>query len=462
MSRSKKTRTALLVSILALLFSVMMMVGSTFAWFTDSASSGVNKITTGKLNVELFHQGMQNDGKVKVEQDTVLFTDEKGDPVHWEPGAMTYENFTIKNQGELALKYRLALNMGNENTIIGIDKSLKDVIKVKVVEGGVTKDDLEDLEKDTAFATVSGDSYPISEHTNDGVLQPSETATTTYGVILYWQPDEENDYQYNLENYEADGKGYKTSDGKEELSVDLGITLAATQAIGESDSMGEDYDKSAKYPATTTEELRDAIANAESGATIDLTGSFFLEDDLHINKDITLASSGGAVISGGSVIIGESCSVTLRNITCKEPGGEASCLYATGFMGKLTLENCKFADPQDVAVALRPATGAEIIVKGCTFSISEQAKNRAKDRPAGARWLEIETTDGADTETILLTMTDNRFVGGGWCTGDGISVYGIPKSRMKLSGNQVDDSGEVWIRDGKTEKFVGTEEFTQE
>ena len=53
MTSSKSTKRALLTSVLALLMCVTMLIGATFAWFTDSASTAVNKIQAGNLKVDL-------------------------------------------------------------------------------------------------------------------------------------------------------------------------------------------------------------------------------------------------------------------------------------------------------------------------------------------------------------------------------------------------------------------------
>ena len=55
MENSKSTKRALLTSVLALLMCVTMLVGATFAWFTDTASTGVNKIQAGNLDVKLMY-----------------------------------------------------------------------------------------------------------------------------------------------------------------------------------------------------------------------------------------------------------------------------------------------------------------------------------------------------------------------------------------------------------------------
>ena len=53
MENNKSTKRALLTSVLALLMCVAMLIGATFAWFTDTASTGVNKIQAGNLDVAL-------------------------------------------------------------------------------------------------------------------------------------------------------------------------------------------------------------------------------------------------------------------------------------------------------------------------------------------------------------------------------------------------------------------------
>ena len=53
MTSSKSTKRALVSSALAILMCVAMLIGTTFAWFTDTASTGVNKIVSGNLHVEI-------------------------------------------------------------------------------------------------------------------------------------------------------------------------------------------------------------------------------------------------------------------------------------------------------------------------------------------------------------------------------------------------------------------------
>ena len=127
----------------------------------------------------------------------------------------------------------------------------------------VSKDALQNA-KD--FVSVTDGQISIPEQAKDPAEQKllqkeSEGASSkTYGVIVYWQPKPETDYEYNLSNYpdkDKNGKTIdKTSDGNAKLSIDLGVSLGATQAPEESDSNGSDYDKNAICPVSNESELK--------------------------------------------------------------------------------------------------------------------------------------------------------------------------------------------------------------
>ena len=115
MENRKSTKRALLTSALALLMCVTMLVGATFAWFTDTASTGVNKIQAGNLNIEL--QMKDNDGNwVNAEGKTLSFLvngkiPAEGTQILWEPGCTyTLPELRIVNNGNLALKYKVVVS----------------------------------------------------------------------------------------------------------------------------------------------------------------------------------------------------------------------------------------------------------------------------------------------------------------------------------------------------------------
>ena len=68
-----KSRHALLMSLTSLMLCVSMLFGATFAWFTDSVTSGVNRIISGNLDVEITHQTAGGTAE-PVSNTTKLFT----------------------------------------------------------------------------------------------------------------------------------------------------------------------------------------------------------------------------------------------------------------------------------------------------------------------------------------------------------------------------------------------------
>ena len=103
MTNAKVTRRAMLLSLTALLVCAAMLVGTTFAWFTDSVNSGVNRIVAGNLDVELYHTNAKVSAEEKVDENQYLFQNALGSGILWEPGAVAYETFKVKNEGSLSL-----------------------------------------------------------------------------------------------------------------------------------------------------------------------------------------------------------------------------------------------------------------------------------------------------------------------------------------------------------------------
>ena len=110
MTNRKSTKRALLGSVMAMVLCLAMLVGATFAWFTDTASTGVNKIQAGKLDVAL--EMKEGDSWVSAEGKTLNWVKAAaGEQVLWEPGC-TYElpQLRVVNKGNLALKYKLVIS----------------------------------------------------------------------------------------------------------------------------------------------------------------------------------------------------------------------------------------------------------------------------------------------------------------------------------------------------------------
>ena len=236
MLKKKSTKKALLMNATSLLLGCSMFVGTTFAWFTDSVTSANNVIQSGNLDAEVYYGDPAD--KESISGVSELFDD----VALWEPGAVAYENLTVVNEGSLALKYRMNVNFINENYIVDGGYCLSEILKVGLVEGGLA----DGLDRNEAIVAVT-QWLPLESLELTGELD-GKTSDETLGMVIYWQPSE-TDNNYNVNN------GKTTSDGKDYLHIDLGITLVATQLAREEDSFDETYDEEAKFPYVATGEL---------------------------------------------------------------------------------------------------------------------------------------------------------------------------------------------------------------
>lgn len=279
MANKKTTRRALWMSVISLILCCAMLTGTTFAWFTDNVTSGMNQINAGNLDIELYA------GETKVDTSTKLFTD----VTLWEPGAVVYENLQVKNVGTLALKYQMSLTFGNENTLNG--HKLSEVLKVAILDEKIDKNTITRAEVLTKAKAAWGQGLgSLSNFYETGALNAGETGPDQT-IVIFWDPnDNATDNLYNANN------GQVTSDGQS-LRIELGVKLDATQQMNESDSFGSDYDKfSSILPKATVNNTGAKTVTARSfdnigtaGTATDLDVSFqFLPNE---TKDEGAASS---------------------------------------------------------------------------------------------------------------------------------------------------------------------------
>ena len=286
MTSIKSTKRALITSALAILMCAAMLIGTTFAWFTDTASTGVNKIVAGNLKVDII--GADSDSHIeKLNFTKAATTDaEAGAEILWEPGCRYLtEGFRIANKGNLALKWKAQVNTGTTAANEG-NFDLLDVIDFYLVTKAA-----DGTETETALDEFTGN------------LKKTETSDVYYikGVM---QTTAGNDYQG------------LTLDG-------ISITVVATQDTVESDSFDNQYDKDAEYPilVTTGDELQAIVSNATAPVNIVLTNSittnnFVIPED----KDVTLDLNGRTVTNAGSHTILNKGHLTLTDSSADKSG----------------------------------------------------------------------------------------------------------------------------------------------
>ena len=217
-----------------------MMVGTTFAWFTDTASTGVNKIVAGNLKVDIV--GADSEDHIEKLNFTKVAGAE-GEALLWEPGCRYLtEGFRIANKGNLALKWKAEINKGGArdgkvagSTIAKDGKSLLDVIDFYVV----TK-------------AADGTETAVAIENFTGKLAANVGKSETYYIKGVMQTTAGNDYQA------------LTLDG-------ITITVYATQDTVEHDSFGNTYDEGATLPEIRT--VTDAATIAASVADLANAGN---------------------------------------------------------------------------------------------------------------------------------------------------------------------------------------------
>ena len=287
MNNKKATKRALLTSVMALAMCVVMLVGTTFAWFTDTASTGVNKIQAGNLNVELAYKNAEtmttDTGFKAANKDTPVFKE----GALWEPGHVEYVVLKISNAGNLALKYKLGINIASETGSTNVfDKPFKlsDYIKFAVIDGdqsALNRDDLvaaatdSELIKD-GYTSVETPLYPTGTEGKD-----TEKTVT----LVVWMP-----------TTVGNGANHKT--GAAAPTIDLGISVAATQYTYEKDSIDDQYDKDAVYPIVAMDTLQELINNAAEPVSAKLEGNIAGSLTVPQDKNITLDLNGFTLTGG--------------------------------------------------------------------------------------------------------------------------------------------------------------------
>ena len=243
MNESTKTKKALRGSLFALFLCIVLLIGTTFAWFTDSVTSGMNQIKSGNLKVGLqySHDGGTNWKTVTENTDDIFAKD-----ALWEPGHVEYANLKVANLGTLALKYQLGINIGDETpgtNVAGEQFKLSDYLNIAVVDGANTYATRADA------LAAAADGVALTNYTKTGELTPASADKSNEAVtVIVYMPETVG----NEANYKT---------GTEAPTIDLGVKLTATQTPYENDSFDNQYDKN----AASFDELKDAFAN---GGTI--------------------------------------------------------------------------------------------------------------------------------------------------------------------------------------------------
>ena len=226
------TKRALLTSVLALVLSLAMLAGSTFAWFTDTASTGVNRIVSGNLDVGLKYWGVGEDGRktwLTAENSKDLFDEN----ALWEPGYTQIVYLKVENNGNLALTYAMQITPVHETVGVNVDGEefkLSDYIKFGWTAFTVDGDGAPVALDREAAQTGVGDGAQLGTTLHRQAAEPMEAGAEELVALVAWMPE-------NVGN-EAN---YSTV----QPTIELSLKVLATQAAVESDSFNNTYDEDA-------------------------------------------------------------------------------------------------------------------------------------------------------------------------------------------------------------------------
>ena len=227
MTNKKSTKRALLMSVLAMLLCVTMLVGTTFAWFTDSVTSSGNIIKSGTLDVTMEWL----DGKVAPADDAAWIDASSGaifDYDLWEPGYAEVRHIKIENEGTLALKYQLHIVPTGEVS------KLADAIDVYYINPAEQITDRAQLTDNNKIGTLTEVLADLNGKATATLGNLKAGAKQTITLAFKMQETAGNEYQ-NLS-----------------IGSDFSIVLFATQYTSESDSINNQYDADAELTVVTS------------------------------------------------------------------------------------------------------------------------------------------------------------------------------------------------------------------
>ena len=229
MTNAKSTKKTLLMSVASLLLCVIVLIGTTFAWFTDSVTTSNNIITSGNLDIELEY--WNGESWVDVAGESDILTNEL-----WEPGVTEVAYLRIANAGSLALKYQFGINIVSETAgknVDGEELLLSNYIRFGVVEDVNGKTGAY-ANREAAIDDVETVKNISAGYTKEASMLSGEEL---YLALVVWMPTSvANEANHN---------------GTDVPEIDLGINILATQFTYENDSFDDQHDKDATYPVVS-------------------------------------------------------------------------------------------------------------------------------------------------------------------------------------------------------------------
>lgn len=353
MTSSKSTKRALVSSALAIIMCVAMLIGATFAWFTDTASTGVNKIQAGNLDVKLMYSTDMQTWKEATDQ-TKLFDDN----ALWEPGYTQVVYLKVVNAGNLALKYEAGFSKNYTSNrgknVNGDWYRVDNYLKIGTAETATKFASREDV-----WAAIVATEKTLAKDvmlTNDWVTLGAREESAPFAVAIYMPT--------------SVGNEANASKNRPSKVTGLGIEVRATQATVENDSFGPDYDANA---ATVLDRVEYTDGEHTVTGNIQANGAYGAihgTGTAKITVDATTVYGTYVSDSAMAVYATEGSKITIKGgeFANQAPAGsELSLIYADG-SAKITIEGGTFKCVSPAwTLNCKDGSNATITVKGGTF-----------------------------------------------------------------------------------------------
>ena len=284
-----QTKRSLSVSITSLILCFVMLIGTTFAWFTDEVTSANNIIKAGTLDISM-----------KWSKDNATWNDAEGrnakpvfDYDRWEPGYTEVRYIKVENLGSLAFTFRMAINptgaIGKLAEVIDVSYDIVTDNASFVAPTAQNKQG--SLKKVSTLAEIIEGTGVVA----NGVLLPAGTEQAGYYdgeivicVAFHMQESAGNEYQ-----------GASIGDA-------FGINLYATQYNFENDSFDNSYDENAAadfFPGFQGGSASASVTLNDQGATV---GEVTMD-----GGDVSAVIPEGVLVADGVKSLG--LAVTVKN-----------------------------------------------------------------------------------------------------------------------------------------------------
>ena len=473
----KSTKRALFTSVISLLLCITMLIGATFAWFTDDVKNTGNRIIAGNLDIDLVMDIEKDGNYTSIADGRGDIFSEDGNGINWEPGKTEVVYLGVRNLGSLALKYNILLKV----TDGGLASALEYVVVPEAKAGDVPNWDA--VKANKANVPV-GETLAAPQGTLDEIIKGVDDETDYFALVVHMKEEAGNEYM--------------------EKDIVIDLYLNATQKDAEFDSFGKEYDQNATldfFAVANEDELKQALNDRRENILI--TEDITATTTYNVDYNVTI-SGGGKEISRADGFTGTIFSVktgatlTMENVVIdggaiynsnsRSAGSIASAqntgvtatgnLIATTGNGSVVLNKDAILQNNDGASAVSLATrgggsltlnGAQIINNritaggaaiwgGGNITINEGSKinnNHATTGLGGA----IRMVDGYNNITFTMNGGEMNY---NTAVGTGGAIWGGNRAKYYFNGgemayNSAQAGGAIWT--GTYESYTFAEDF---